>query len=253
MRRAVAGLALLVLAAGCAQNLRAPPLETAHEPIESWARVLERHVDETGRVDFVALAQDRRDLDRYLAWIARAGPASTPQLYRGRNAVLAYHINAYNALAMRIVLEKGRPGELGFAQRVDFFFLTRVPVDGRLLSLYAYENDVIRRLSEPRVHFALNCMALGCPRLPREPFGAERLDTQLERETRRFFAAPKNLRVEHAMRTVYINELLQWYAEDFQAQTPSLVAYVNRYRAEPIPARYRVAFIPYDWTLNWQP
>ncbi|MCI0400628.1 MAG: DUF547 domain-containing protein [Gammaproteobacteria bacterium] len=51
------------------------------------------------------------------------------------------------------------------------------------MSLYAYENDVIRKLGEPRVHFALNCVALGCPILPKKPFTGKWLDAELERET----------------------------------------------------------------------
>ena len=44
------------------------------------------------------------------------------------------------------------------------------------MSLYTFENEVIRPLGEPRVHFALNCLVRGCPRLPPTPFVAERLD-----------------------------------------------------------------------------
>ena len=38
------------------------------------------------------------------------------------------------------------------------------------MSLYTLENDVIRPLGDERVHFALNCMVVSCPRLPRVAF-----------------------------------------------------------------------------------
>ena len=47
-----------------------------------------------------------------------------------------------------------------------------------------------------------------------------------------------------------LNSTLSFYSDDFLAQAPSLVAYVNRYREEPIPEAYSVSFIPYDWTLH---
>ncbi|MGH3849573.1 MAG: DUF547 domain-containing protein, partial [Pseudonocardiaceae bacterium] len=112
---------------------------------------------------------------------------------------------------------------------------------------------VIRRLGEERVHFALNCMAVSCPRLPRMPFHAATLDAELAREARQFFAEPRNVEVDTAGRTVRLSEILSFYPEDFLAKAPSLIAYANRYRATPIPADYRVAFIPYDWTVNRQP
>jgi uncharacterized protein DUF547 len=46
-------------------------------------------------------------------------------------------------------------------------------IGGRAMSLYAYESDIIRKLGEPRIHFALNCSALGCPILPSTPFSGK--------------------------------------------------------------------------------
>jgi len=46
--------------------------------------------------------------------------------------------------------------------------------------------------------------------------------------------------------------ILNWYQKDFLAKAPSLAAYVDRYRPEPIPAGYEIEFIEYDWTLNAQ-
>jgi hypothetical protein len=40
--------------------------------------------------------------------------------------------------------------------------------------------------------------------------------------------------------------------ENFLAQSPSLIAYINRYRGEPVPLDYRVEFFEYDWTINAQ-
>ena len=44
----------------------------------------------------------------------------------------------------------------------------------------------------------------------------------------------------------------EFYAADFLASASSLIAYVNRYRAQPIPLDYAVEFLPYDWTVNSQ-
>jgi hypothetical protein len=63
------------------------------------------------------------------------------------------------------------------------------------------ENDVIRSLGDERLHFALNCMAVACPRLPKTPFSADRLNDQLEQEARRFFGEPRNLVVDDEGRT----------------------------------------------------
>lgn len=111
---------------------------------------------------------------------------------------------------------------------------------------------VIHKFGDERIHFALNCMAAGCPRLPRVAFSTARLDAALEREARLFLDERRNVQVDAATRTVRLSSIFKWYAEDFLAAAPTLIAYVNRYRGERIPDDYRVEFIPYDWTLNAQ-
>jgi hypothetical protein len=251
-RAAVVVLALAAVA--CATTVPAPRAEIpAAAPVDAWTRVLERFVDDRGRVDFEALAADRHDLDRYVAWLYAVGPNNAPGLFPSPEHVLAHHLNAYNALAMYNIIEDGIPPTLAGLKKVEFFLLRQVRVGGAPLSLYAYENDVIRKLGDERVHFALNCMAVACPRLPRTPFHAGTLDAVLEREARLFFSERRNLEVEPTRRVVRVSEILSFYTEDFLARSPTLVAYVNRYRDVPIPADYRVEFIPYDWTINRQP
>lgn len=225
----------------------------AAEPRASWERVLEKFVDTQGRVDFAGLAADRADLDRYVAWVYAVSPASQPSLFPGAGQVLAYHLNAYNALAMYSVLADGIPDSLSGFKKVRFFALRKIVVGGETLSLRSYENDIIRKLGDPRVHFALNCMSRGCPRLPRVPFDAATLDQQLEREARNFFSEPRNARADTAARKAYLSEILDFYTADFLTQAPSLIAYANRYRHDKLPEDYAVAFTPYDWTINRQP
>ena len=245
----------LLSLASCAKVPRpmlADPLPT-EPPYAAWQRVLERYVDDLGRVDFAALAEDRNDLNLFVAWVYDNGPNNRPDRFPTRNHILAFHLNAYNALAMYKVLETGIPATLAGFRKIWFFYLGKVQVGGETISLYDYENKIIRPLSDPRVHVALNCMSVGCPRLPREPFWPERLEEQLEREAKRFFNESRNVQVDHANQILRLSEILDFYTADFLAAAPSLAVYVNRYREKLVPESYAVKFIPYDWTINRQP
>jgi len=218
--------------------------------------VLTRFVDEQGRTDFDALAGDRKDLDEFVALVARVSPATSPELFPRRADVLAYHLNAYNALAMQGVIDEGvTDGFTGFFKRQLFFRFRKVTVGGRRMSLSTYENAVIRPLGEPRVHFALNCMARSCPRLPQAAFSADELEAQLQAAAREFLNDPRNVRVDAAAGAVWLSSVLDFYTRDFAADGThrSVIEYVNRYRDEPIDSGLAVKFIPYDWTLNRQP
>jgi Protein of unknown function, DUF547 len=154
-------------------------------------------------------------------------------------ARLAHMVNAYNALSMFNVIASGIPPTHAGWAKVKFFLLRKFEIGGTLLSLYAFENDIIRKLGEPRI-----------PVLPRKPFTADQLNQELDRETRAFFMRPENVVVDHAKRTVFFNEILKFYTEDFTpAHAPSLIDYAQRYTSQALPKDYGTAFTPYDWTV----
>ncbi len=237
--------ALACSTCGCASNLPVPDRRVdAPVPEQSWAVVLSRHVDERGGIDFDALAADPRDLEDFVAWLAQVSPENHLEEFPRREDVIAYYVNGYNALAMYGVLQPGAEPK----DKFTFFWRRRLMVGGRWISLYDLENDVIRPLGEPRVHFALNCMVRSCPRLPREPFVADRLEQQLETAARDFLNDPRHVHVDAG--TVYLSRILDWYGNDFLMKSPSILDYVDRYRASPLPRDAKVAWLEYDWSLN---
>lgn len=253
MTKRLATLAGLFLSVACATRVPPPAISQGGTiaPDKAWANVLSRFVDEEGRIDFAGVGKDPGDLDAYVAWIARTSPASAPDSFPTKEAKLAYYINAYNALALYNAVRMGIPPELD-SIKTKFFYSTRFQIGGEYMSLYALENKVIRPMGEPGIHFTLNCMVRSCPRLPKEPFTAETLERDLEREARHFFNESRNVEVDSEKKTVRFSEILRFYTEDFLKAAPSLIAYANKYRESKIPEDFQVAFIPYDWTLNKQ-
>ncbi len=229
---------------------RTPTLSLAQAE-RGYAAVLQRHVNQRGEVDFAALQADGSDSGiRALTGYVQAIAATPLDALPTPDARLAHMINAYNALSMFNVIDSGIPATHAGWAKVKFFILRKFEIDGARMSLYSFENDVIRKLDEPRIHFALNCSAVSCPVLPRVPFSAAGLQAELDRETRAFFARPDNLRIAHAERTVYFNEILKFYTDDFTpAHAPDLIAYAQRYTEARIPPDYAIAFAPYDWTV----
>ena len=238
----------LALLAGCSTLVPAPavPVPTPQAAQDAWARVLSGFVNDQGEVDFEALARDRGHLDRYVRHVADTPLATLPD----GPARLAHMINAYNALSMYNIIDSGIPHTHAGLNKLKFFVLKKFSIGGKPMSLYAYENDIIRKLNEPRIHFALNCSAVSCPQLPREIFKGDGLDQQLESESRKFFARPENLKVDHVSRQAYTNEILKFYSEDFApGHVQTLNDYINRFAPEKIPSDYQLRFFAYDWTV----
>ena len=249
-RIAVSVLILLSTATFVATGAPGTAAMTIPEWETLWSSVLARYVDDAGRIDFAVLSHDHGDLDQVVAFVAAVDPVSEPQRFPDRAARIGFYINAYNALAMQGIVETGVPRSLGGVTKFTFFYLKKFTVGGKSISLYDLENDVIRPLGEERVHFALNCMAVSCPRLPRTAFTADALEQQLDRATRTFLAEKRNVSVDPVKREIWLAAIFDFYTKDFLAHAPTLIDYVNRYRREPIPPEFKVRFFDYDWTVN---
>jgi hypothetical protein len=217
-----------------------------------WSSVLMHYVDKEGRIDFSGLARDPGKLDHVVAFIAETSPSLQSQLFPDRNSKLAFYINAYNALAMYGVIQAGIPASLGGLRKVSFFYLQKFTLGGKSISLYDLENDVIRPMGEERIHFALNCMVVGCPRLPRAAFDGAVLENQLETAARTFGGESRNVWIDASRREVWLSAIFEFYTKDFLEHAPSLIAYLNRYRNGSIPPDFKVRFLDYDWTVNGQ-
>jgi hypothetical protein len=257
--RALLILLATLLFAGCASVPRPATFigdsgtNAQTPPYDAWGRVLAKHVDDKGRVNFVELAQDITDLDRFVAFVYDIAPSNRPDLFPTTAHILAFHINAYNALAMHKVISTGIPHTLAGLRKVTFFAFGKVQVGGQQISLYDYENKVIRALGDARIHMALNCMSVSCPILPRQVFLPATVNEQLEQEAIRFFNEARNVEVDDYAKLVTLSEILKFYPEDFLAKAPSLIAYANLFRGKKIPENYAVQFRPYDWTINRWP
>ncbi len=248
----LAVMAMLFVSEQSAANPGVPDVLAIDAWQEVWSRVLARHVDTRGRIDFAGLAGDQADLDEVVKFIATVGPISSPARFPTPSSRLAYYIDAYNALAMHGVLEVGIPERFGWLGRVRFFYLQKFTIGGRTISLYSLENDIIRPIGDPRVHFALNCMTVSCPKLPRTAFTADGLDRKLNAAAYEFINDDRNVHVDRKSKEARISAIFRFYAKDFLLKSPSVIGYINRFRAEKVPENYKAVFADYDWTINDQ-
>ena len=231
---------------------------------DDWTEVLERFVDNRGLVDYVGLSKDGAVFDRYLRSIEQVSPESDPDRFPTRNHALAYYINASNAHVFNGVLARGPEEESvwrGLVSGFSFFVRMRITVGGLGMSLKRLEDEIVRaQFQDPRIHAALNCASLGCPRLPRKAFNPEELDAMLDAGMREFVNNPNNAAVNRSTRTVTLSKIFDWFSEDFVGKSPkagrsaALIDYINRYRDENdrIPCTYTVEFSEYDKRINKQ-
>lgn len=215
-------------------------------------RVLERFVDDSGFVDYAGLKADPGDLDAYVAELAKESPDNAPGRFPTKDHELAYWINAYNALTLKGVIGYYPIKSVRDAKSLYGFFLRDAHrVGGKKMTLNTLEHKIIRRrFKEPRIHFAVNCASIGCPRLERRAFRAETLDADLERLTREFVESEKHVRAEG--NTLWVSKILDWYGKDFGDVAAYLTRYASPEKATAMKNK-KIRFIEYDWSLNERP
>ena len=252
----VLGFVLVGLLAGLP---RAHAVTFSHD---DWQEVLGRFVSPEGLVDYPGLAEDRAALDRYIGALAVFGPTTHPERFPARDDQLAYYLNAYNALVVSGVLDRGIDRGVWGATGTGFGFFvrTKFSIDGRTISLRELENKLIRdQFGEPLIHAALNCASLSCPRLRQDAYQGATLRAQLESGMVEFVAQERNCRIDPDRRSVTLSKIFDWFRADFVAGgsregDAGLIDYVNRYRMtdDQIPSGFRVEFAKYDKGLNTQ-
>ena len=222
-----------------------------HAPLDA---ILSHNVKD-GLVDYGALKKDRAALDAYL----KDGGSVSLSTFQGwpKNDQLAFLINVYNASTLQLIIDNY---PLDSIKSLGSFLSSpwdkkSVLLFGKPISLDTLEHKIIRKnYEEPRIHFALVCAALGCPPLRGEAYQGDRLDAQLDEQTRRFLNSEKNNYLDRDKKTLWLSPIFKWYREDFEAAADSLPAFVAPYMLPTengvILQDFDISFTDYDWTLN---
>jgi uncharacterized membrane protein YdjX (TVP38/TMEM64 family) len=239
----------VVLAEAYEQNSNGPTFD--HSTLDA---LLWNHVDDDGWVDYEGLQAEAADLDAYIRSVAAA-----PFEEMGRDEKLALLINAYNAFTLRLILDHYPVGSIFDIPDAERWDAVRWDVGGNVWSLSQIEHEQIRpKFIEPRIHFALVCAAVGCPKLRNEAYQAEQLDEQLEDQTEYVHAGDRWFRFDPAAGVVELTQLYSWYGGDFVQVAESVLEYAARYSPELKKSlddgvEPSIRWLHYDWSLNRDP
>lgn len=172
-----------------------------------------------------------------------------PSRLSSREEKLAFYINAYNILALKMVVDHF---PLDSIKDVGSFFnpvwdRPAGTINGKTVSLGEIEHKILRPLGEPRIHLAIVCASVSCPDLRNEPYTAARLDTQLNEQAKKFLLNEhKGLRIDK--KQIHISKIFNWFEKDFK-KTGGVEHFIRQYQPQ-LPALSIAADMPYDWSLN---
>ena len=200
---------------------------------------------ENGKVDYKSIHENQDELNEILM-LAETSIVSE----NDTKVYQAFWINAYN-----IVIIKGIIDNYPINSPLDksgFFDKITYKLAGKNVTLNHVENILLRaKFKDPRFHFVLVCGAIGCPPLISEAYFPDRLETQLETQTK-IALNGSFLQVNTKKKRVQASEIMKWYKEDFTMNGTSEIDFINKYRTEKIPTNYKLTYFPYNWSINKQ-
>jgi hypothetical protein len=228
---------------------------------QAWDALLRKHVvvlqgGSASQLRYAGIAAERAALRAYLDSLSRIQESEFEAW--SREEQMAFLVNAYNAFTVEKILTRYPDirsiwdfGKLfGNPFKDEFFVLL-----GARRSLDWIEHEKLRKIyREPRIHYAVNCAAVGCPMLREEVYTAARLEAQLEEQARRFLSDRSRNRLRE--RRLEVSRIFDWFKQDFEPREQYFARYADVLAAEPgqqelvRKGQAPLRFLDYDWSLN---
>ncbi|MEK6153360.1 DUF547 domain-containing protein [Flavobacteriaceae bacterium 3-367] len=207
----------------------------------AWNELLKTYVNVNGDVDYGSFKADRAKLQVYLDALA----ANLPDESWTREQVLAYWINAYNAFTIKLIIDNYPIKSIKDIK--DPWGTRFFKLGDKWYNLGEIEHKILRKMDEPRIHFAINCASYSCPRLLNEAYTPSRLEAQLQAMTIDFVNDTKRNRISTS--SAQLSNIFKWYKKDFTTGT-SLIDYIKAYTNIAVGKQTKITYLKYDWSLN---
>lgn len=221
-----------------------------------WDSILKQHVSSDGWIDYRGLRKKSLNtLNKYIASMS----LTRLKLLKTSEIKKAFWINAYNAIVIKKIINRGIPGKVPLK---NFFKEKTYKIAGKQISLDEIEHSILRiKYKDPRIHAALVCGASTCPRLRNEVFNSETLDEQLNEEVINWLNSGKDLKgnrknfLDKKKKTYFASKIFSWYIVDFKSSNKGVLEFITRFVPENDRKfiernNIKLRFLNYDWRVN---
>lgn len=218
---------------------------------QQWDKLLKKHVNTSGLVNYKGFIKDKAELDAYLKTLSD----NPPQSSWSQDDQKAFWINVYNAFTVSLIVQKypvksikdiaGKIYKINTPWDIQF-----IKIGTKTYDLNNVEHGILRKkYNDPRIHFALVCASISCPKLQRDAYTGVSVNTQLENAGKEFLndRSKNNIATDKASLSKYFS----WYAGDFK-QNGTMRDFINKYSVTKMNANTRISYLDYNWGLNEQ-
>jgi len=244
-----------------------------------FAEALKINVDDAGMVNYRKLKAEPQKLRAFITELGNFDRKDFDQW--DDNAKIAFWLNAYNALTLEAIIDNYPIKSSFFKSRIypknsirqitGVWDKIKFKVMGQNLTLGHIEHKILRvKFDEPGIHMAMVCAAIGCPPLRNEPYTGDKLQEQLDDQTRRFLANSAKFKITRADNRIYLSPIFKWFGVDFikkygpkksfgrhnkeeSAVLSFIASYLDKTQKDYVfSGKFKIKYLKYDWSLNEQ-
>ncbi len=203
--------------------------------------LLSTYVNDLGVVNYPGF-KGNESFQAYLSALSAAKPNNNNW---SKNEKLAFWINAYNAFTIKLINDNWPVKSIRDISNP--WKQKNINIGEDVYDLNSIEHEILRKMQEPRIHFAIVCASYSCPRLLNEAYKAKKIESQLEAQTISFINDSKRNKITD--KDAGLSRLFKWFKSDFTAKG-TLIEYINKYSAVKINKDASVNYLIYNWSLN---
>nr|WP_099564595.1 DUF547 domain-containing protein [Gaetbulibacter sp. 4G1] len=209
-----------------------------------WDELLSKHISDKGNVNYKSFKNEHKKLLDYINVLNLTFSSDDFRTF-SKEDKLAYWINAYNAMTIDLIL---RNYPIKSIKDIDKPWDKRFwKLGEKWYNLNDIEHQILRKMDEPRIHFAIVCASISCPKLLNEAYNALNLNEQLTNVTKEFLSDTSKNNISE--NKIELSKIFQWFTKDFK-QNGSLIDFLNQYSNIKISAKAKKSFKTYNWNLN---
>lgn len=198
---------------------------------------LKDHVTKKGAVDFDKVLENIDEINE----ITRSFSKISPNGSWTKSELKAFWINFYNANIIKLLVENYPIKSINYI--IEPFKNETIDFSGGKISLDLIEHKILRKLEDPRVHFALYSTAISGPVLKNEAYDAKTVEMDLGVATSNFINdSSKNI---IRMSGAELSQAFEWYKDDFDA-----IPFINKHSSVgQLKIDTPIKYIEYNWNL----
>ena len=242
------------------------PKWEAHNPIstdtishQEWQDFLTRRVitndEEINLIDYPQMTKaDINGLEHYITHLSQINISAY-----NRNEQLAYWLNLYNAVVVKIVagyypIDTVRDVNISPGLfNVGPWGANIVTIAGTQLSLDDIQNRIIRAIwNDPRTHYAVNDGTIGSANLSKNVYQGSIIDQQLNQAAFRYINSLRGIQVIDGK--LVVSKIYGWYLDDFGGNESDVINHLSFFAKEPLRTQLKkinsITSYIYNWHLN---